>query len=127
MDLLIFLFLSFVVSLVVRLYNRWQAWLVWGILVSVILIWIDYQSVGIMIMIFLASGLGFLGPELWQGIHQATIKIFSQPRNWLWFLFSIGIYYSFFYDQRLLSSFITLACVIFAFRLMFRGFFRRPK
>jgi hypothetical protein len=126
----LFVILVFGAALATRLrHRRWELWLVWIILSLIgffgnLFNGISIEQSGFEIM--LVSLFGFLGPEIWQGIRQATVNFLSQPRNWL-YIFGIGILIYGFLRPEILANIVALGIVFFAIKFMLSPLFSQKR
>jgi len=123
------LILPFLGALAVRLWpRRWEAWIGW-IIASVaffVTLLTTHLKIGeILLLLLIVSALGFLGPEIWQGIRQGVTTFFSRPKNWLYLAGVALVIYGIFHPE-ILGTLLILVAVLFAIQVILRGFLK-PK
>ena len=122
--------LPFIGALAVRLRpRRWQTWIGWIIACSLaffVTLLTTHLTIGeILLLLLIVSALGFLGPEIWQGIRQSVTTFFSRPKNWLYLAGIALVIYGIFHPE-ILGTILILVAVLFAIQVILRGFLR-PK
>ena len=122
----VLLVFPFVLALAARLiYNQSVPWVAWlGVSLLILLILALNADVGtdvIGVGVIFASIVGFLGPEIWQGI-QALVR---QPR--VAGGVTLFVLAAILYATDLLGEIIAISIVCFALWLMVRPLFRRQR
>jgi chromate transport protein ChrA len=106
------------------MYKRWQAWAAYGgtyLLASMVLWFGRFSFNQALVMAFVASVIGFVGPELWEAVRSSL----RRPKTLGWLLGGCAL--AFVTWKNLWMSLMTISIMLLGIKCMFRALFPKRK
>lgn len=112
-------------SVLARVFRRWYFWLVYLFFVvfSFLLLWLSrfLTASEAFALLSVASLIGFLFPEIWQGTRNAVVNFFSRPRN----ILGAGLIVLVLFYPAILGTILVLIFTILALWHIFLSFLKK--